>query len=336
MIIVYPSYHVRHRPPNEIFNGNRDPHAEVPERIEHIKSSLQEVSGLRWVLPRRFPLSWIQRVHDPLYVDYLADAGREAGSAYVYPSVFPYQRDQYAKHPVGKRGQYSFDTYTPVSGTTYQAAHGSAMAALTAASFVRRGEQVSYALCRPPGHHAEYARMGGYCYFNNAAIAAEYLSTRGRVAVLDVDVHHGNGTQALLYNRSDVLFVSIHASPDNLFPYFSGRAEEMGAGQGAGYTVNYPLDRGTDDRAFDSALRQALNRVTQFQPEYLVLSLGYDTHRDDPIGIFSLTTAYFAQMAGRIAALGIPTVIVQEGGYNTATLGDNARTFVEGFLSGVE
>ncbi len=332
MIVVYPSHHIRHRPPNEIFNGNRDEHSETPERIERIRESLETLEGIRFLLPRRFPLSWIERVHDPRYVSYLAEAGRNAGAAYVYPSVFPYGEDQYTAQEVGVRGMYSFDTYTPVSNTTYEAARGSAMAALTAASYVRRGERVVYALCRPPGHHAERARMGGYCYFNNAAIAAEYLSTRGRVAVLDIDVHHGNGTQDIFYRRSDVLVVNIHGNPDELFPYFTGRKKERGEGEGVGFNYNFPLPLGTEDATYEAALQGALDRIRSFAPNYLVVSVGYDAHQDDPIGRFKLTTPYYFRIARSIRMLGLPTVLVQEGGYNTAQLGDVARTFVEGYL----
>jgi acetoin utilization deacetylase AcuC-like enzyme len=334
MIIVYPSYHVRHRPPNEIFNGNRDPHSEVPERIENIKASLEQLSGMRFVLPRRFPRTWIEQVHDISYIDYLAEAGRRAGNHYVYPSVFPYSTGQHTSQEVGLRGQYSFDTYTPVSGTTYEAAHGSAMAALTAASLVRRGERAVYALCRPPGHHAQRGRMGGYCYFNNTAIAANYLSTRGRVAILDIDVHHGNGTQDIFYSRKDVLVVNIHGNPDELFPYFTGRTEERGEGEGVGYNVNFPLPLGTEDRAYNIALSAALARVREFAPNFLVVSLGYDAHIDDPIGRLCLTTPYYRSVARSIAALNLPTVLIQEGGYNTEILGEIAQNFVRGFLSG--
>lgn len=336
MIIVYPSRHVRHSPPNEILNGNRDPHAETPERIERIKASLGEIEGMRFILPRRFPLSWIERVHEHAYVNYLADAGRRAGSGYVYPSVFPYRADQHTNHDIGLRGQYSFDMYTPVNSTTYEAARGSAVAALTAASYVRRGEQVVYALCRPPGHHAERAKMGGYCYFNNTAIAAEYLSTRGRVSILDIDVHHGNGTQNIFYSRADVFVVNIHAHPDTQFPYFTGRDNEHGAGEGVGYNLNFPLPLATRDAAYHKALQSALIHIRQFNPMYLVVSVGYDTHQDDPIGGFCLSTEYYSRLAGAIAGLHLPTVLIQEGGYNTEMLGTVARTFVRGFLVAIE
>lgn len=331
MIVVYPSRHVRHRPPHEILNGNRDPHAEVPERIERIKTSLEEIDSIQIILPRRFPLSWIEQVHDHAYVDYLADAGRQAGVTYVYPSVFPYGENQHTTSSVGLRGIYSFDTYTPINCATYEAARGSAMAALTAASYVRRGERVAYALCRPPGHHAERARMGGYCYFNNSAIAANYLSRRGRVAILDIDVHHGNGTQDIFYSRADVLVVNIHANPDDRFPYFTGRAEETGMGDGSGYNLNLPLPLKTSDTQYNESLRSALRKIQSFTPKYLVVSVGYDTHISDPIGGFRLSTGYYLHIARAISALGLPTVLIQEGGYDTEILGELAKTFVQGF-----
>lgn len=332
MIIVYPSHHVRHRPPSEIFNGEKEPHAEVPERIEQIYATLREMSGVRTTLPKRFPLSWIEAVHDRAYVSYLAEAGRLAGNTYTYPSVFPYAAHGEVTNPIALRGQYTFDLYTPVSSSTYQAACGSAMAALTAASLVRRGEPLAYALCRPPGHHAERSRMGGYCYFNNAAIAANYLSTRGRVALLDIDVHHGNGSQHIFYERRDVLVINIHADPSEKFPYFSGASQETGAGRGVGYNMNFPLALGTADEAYHPVLQQVVRHIKQYAPQFLVVSVGYDAHINDPIGGLRLSTGYYRRMAATIASLGLPTVLVQEGGYNTGKLGDVARSFISGFL----
>ncbi len=332
MIVIYPSHHMRHVPPNEIFNGNRDPHAEVPERIGRIKQSVSLIPSVRVQTPKRFPISAIEAVHDSAYVQHIRETSRSAGKNYVYPSVFPYGEQQRTGALIGLRGQYGFDLYTPVGRTTYDAACESAFAALTAASIVEQGERVSYALCRPPGHHAEISKMGGYCYFNNAAAAAHFLSRRGRVAVLDIDVHHGNGTQGIFYSRRDVLVVNIHATPDAKFPYFTGYANERGVGRGRGYNFNFPLPVGTHDATYDRTLTLALRRVQTFGPAYLVASIGYDAHEADPIGGFELTTPYYSRMAARISALGIPTILVQEGGYNTAKLGDVARTFVEGFL----
>lgn len=332
MIIVYPSHHVRHRPPSEIFNGESEPHAEVPERIEQIHAALRDMSGVRVTLPKRFPLSWREAVHDRAYVSYVAEAGRLAGSTYMYPSVFPYAGHGEVSNPIALRGQYAFDLYTPVSSTTYQAACGSAMAALTAASLVRRGDIHAYALCRPPGHHAERSRMGGYCYFNNAAIAANYLSHRGKVVLLDIDVHHGNGSQHIFYERRDVMVINIHADPSEKFPYFSGSAQETGVGKGIGYNMNFPLVLGTTDEAYHPVLQQAVRHIEKYAPQYLVVSVGYDAHIDDPIGGLRLSTDYYHRMASTIASLGLPTVLVQEGGYNTGKLATVAKTFVSGFM----
>lgn len=335
MIVVYPSRHLRHNPPSEIFNGIPEPHAEVSERIEHIKTAISVVPGVRVTLPKHFPLSWIEAVHDAGYIRYLAEAGRLAGAAYTYPSVFPYGYggSESIANEIARRGVYGFDLYTPVSNTTYHAACASAMAALTAASLVRRGEQVSYALCRPPGHHAEHSRMGGYCYFNNAAIAAHYLSRRGNVAVFDIDVHHGNGTQHIFYERRDVMVVNIHADPTYKFPFFSGYEHEIGEGNGKLFNKNYPLPLGISGEAYHPVFMAAIQRIREFAPQYLVVSVGFDAHVDDPIGGLRLGTEYYRKMASVIRTLGIPTVLVQEGGYNTSKLGTVARSFVEGFLT---
>lgn len=334
MIVVYPSRHLRHHPPSEIFNGVVEPHAEVPERIEHIKASVSNIAGVRIVLPKHFPLSWIEQVHDSGYVSYLAEAGRLSGNAYTYPSVFPYGSGENSSitNEIARRGIYGFDLYTPVSNTTYYVACASAMAALTAASVVRRGEMVSYALCRPPGHHAERSRMGGYCYFNNAAIAANYLSRQGKVAVFDIDVHHGNGTQHIFYERDDVMVVNIHADPTYKFPFFSGFEHEIGVGKGKLFNKNYPIPLGISDEEYHPVFMAAVKRIRESAPQYLVVSVGYDAHVNDPIGGLRLSTAYYHRMATAIASLHIPTVLVQEGGYNTGELRSVAQSFVSGFL----
>lgn len=332
MIVIYPPGHAQHRPPSEIFNGNRDAHAEVPSRIERIKDALAQIPGVEFSPLQRFPVQWLKALHNHRYIAYLSRCSTTGSNAYVYPSVFPYAPGQTTKHAVGMRGQYSFDMYTPVNMATYQAAYESATAALTAASLVRQGAKVSYALCRPPGHHAEYAKMGGYCYFGNAAIAAHYLSGFGRVAVLDIDVHHGNGTQALLYGRADVFTVSIHGDPDYLFPYFTGRAHERGVGKGMGYNLNIPLPLGTTDRTYHTALGHALDAIGGYNPDYLVVSVGYDAHVRDPIGGFKLSSSYYRNIAQSIAALHKPSVLIQEGGYNVEVLGEISSLFAGGFM----
>jgi acetoin utilization deacetylase AcuC-like enzyme len=212
---------------------------------------------------------------------------------------------------------------------TYAAALGGATAALRAAGVVAGGaERQVYVLTRPPGHHAERDRCGGYSYFNNAAVAADRLSKLGKVAVLDVDVHHGNGTQHLFYDRADVLTVSIHGDPEGLFPYFSGFADETGAGAGLGCNRNLPLPTGTGVRKYQPALDAAVEAIGSFRPEFAVVAFGADAHEADPIGGFRLPTESFARMGDAVRQLGLPTVVVQEGGYNLAVLGESVAAFL--------
>lgn len=332
MKIVYSPTHQSHSPRYEIFNGNPDPHSEVPVRIENIKRAIKSAGYSVDDSSAKVPLSLVKRVHDPEYVGFLSSAGD-----YSYPSVFPYNRYFVEKNKINNRlaklGQYSFDMYTPVFKDTFKNALSSASLAYEIARDLRSGNiKVGYAMCRPPGHHAEYSKMGGYCYFNNSAIVAEYLSEKAKVAVLDVDFHHGNGTQAIFYKRWDVLTVSIHADPDWKFPFFSGFANEKGEGEGQGKNLNIPLPKGTTNNQYQKALEVALKKIKGFNPDYLVVALGLDTHRDDPIGGFSLTTDYYTRMAKTINSLGVPVAIVQEGGYNTKLLGDNVVAFLNGFI----
>ncbi len=331
MKIIYSQKHLLHTPPAEIFNGNMDPHAEVPDRIENIRKALTKELHLDILAPNKFSISWIKKLHDDKYIKFLEKTSKLT-EEYLYPSVFPYDNYLQIDNDLAKRGLYAFDMYTPINCQTFKTACESVNIALTAATVVAEGEKSSYALCRPPGHHAEKAKMGGYCYFNNAAIAAEYLSKHGKVAILDVDVHHGNGTQSLFYDRSDVLFISIHADPKYKFPYFSGTAKEKGVGRGLGFNINYPLKLKTGDLAYHQVLLKSIDQIKIFQPKYLIISLGYDTHKDDPIGGLSLTTSYYFQMAKAIRLLNLSTVFIQEGGYNTKILGYAAVSFVSAFI----
>jgi len=211
--------------------------------------------------------------------------------------------------------------------------------ALTGAALLLEGQPLAYALCRPPGHHAGTDLYGGYCYLNNAAIAAQHLAggleraERHRVAILDIDFHHGNGTQQIFYEREDVLFVSIHADPAREYPFFAGYADERGAGAGLGYTLNYPLEAGVADGRYLAVLDRALAAVAEYAPRYLVLSAGFDTFGGDPIGDFALSTAAYPAIGRRIAALGLPTLVVQEGGYAIAALGENAAGLLRGLAA---
>jgi acetoin utilization deacetylase AcuC-like enzyme len=235
----------------------------------------------------------------------------------------------------GRLGWWCFDTGTPILTGTYAAARAAVDVALTTADLVLGGAAVAYGLCRPPGHHAGRSVFGGFCYFNNAAIAAEHLvrQTGGKVAVLDLDYHHGNGTQQIFYEREEVLYMSLHADPRRAYPYFSGFADETGAGPGAGATYNIPLPVGTTDAHYLTALDQALEALSRFTPTLTIVSLGQDTYVHDPLGDFALTTSVYTECGRRVAAAASRLVVLQEGGYYLPDLGDNVREFLLGCAS---
>lgn len=290
-------------------------------------------------------MPWIEQVHDAAYLDFLkqtsdnvdasvADKGVKPGDVKaIYPSVHPYVPNPRATNPLAERGKYMFDMYTPIMQGTYEVAVESAACAVAGAKLLKDGEKQVYALTRPPGHHAEEAMMGGYCYINNAAVAAQYLRSAGadRVAIFDFDIHHGNGTQNIFYGRDDVFFASIHASPDIKFPFYTGYEDEHGEGDGAGFNYNIPLPEGIDDATYDVHVAKVLKRIRDFHPNYLVVSAGFDTHAKDPIGAFRLTTDYFGKLGKDIASLEFPTLTVQEGGYATDVLGENVVSYLKGF-----
>jgi acetoin utilization deacetylase AcuC-like enzyme len=233
---------------------------------------------------------------------------------------------------VGRLGYYGFDTATVVVEGTYLAARAAVDVALTATDLVLAGENVAYALCRPPGHHAGRGVFGGYCYFNNAAIAAEHArrAGAGKVAVVDVDYHHGNGTQQIFYSRPDVLYASVHADPDRAYPFFTGWEDETGCGPGLGCNVNIVLPAGCDDAGLLAALDRVLPAVDAYAPDLVVVSLGLDTYEHDPLGDLAVSIDAYHPAGARLAALGRPLVVVQEGGYHLATLGRNVRAFLRG------
>jgi acetoin utilization deacetylase AcuC-like enzyme len=235
---------------------------------------------------------------------------------------------------IGRLGYWCFDTGTPIVAGTYEAALAAVDVALSCADLVLAGDSVAYGLCRPPGHHAAHAVYGGFCFFNNAAIAGEYLLQHGakRVAVLDLDYHHGNGTQQIFYRRGDVLYVSLHADPARAFPYFTGYADETGAGPGRGATFNIPLPPRANDEQYLSALDRGLEVLTRFKAEITVVSLGMDTYDKDPLGDFSLTTRVYRECGRRVAAAAGRLVVLQEGGYYLPDLGENVRQWLRGAI----
>jgi acetoin utilization deacetylase AcuC-like enzyme len=281
-------------------------------------------------------------VHDPAYLAFLqsaheawVEAGR-AGDAIAYAFPVRGRRPLDLTRIDGKLGQYGFDTVTPIAAGTWEAAYGAAQSALSALAAITSGEvRHSFALCRPPGHHAGADYFGGYCYLNNVAIAARAAMAQGRgpVAVLDVDYHHGNGTQDIFYEDGEVFFASIHADPRTDFPYFWGHADERGAGEGEGANLNLPLPRGTAWAEYEGALGKALEAIAAFGAGTLIVSYGADTFAEDPISQFALTTDDMQRMGAAIGALGLPTVTVMEGGYNVAALGRNVAAFLAGLES---
>lgn len=341
----------RHDPPFEILDGHVTPYFETPQRVAIISAALAAAGLPAPEAPRDFGPGPLLAVHDGDYLAYLeqayaAWAAAGLGAQPVLPCVFPLPGLRVgSRSPQAQAGRYSFDLSAPITAGTYAAARGSANAALTAAALLREGERAAYALCRPPGHHAAAAMSGGYCYLNNAAIAAHQLAVADQeegaaggwamrppvVALLDIDFHHGNGTQAIFYERSDVLCVSIHGDPEREYPFFLGFADERGAHAGEGYNLNLPLPAGVDDAAYLAALETALEAISGYGSRYLVVSTGLDTFGGDPLGDFSLSTAGFAAIGWRIAQLGLPTLFVQEGGYAIDDLGHNLVSLLNGF-----
>jgi acetoin utilization deacetylase AcuC-like enzyme len=314
------------------------PSYESPGRFEVIRAALEAAGGFTFEEPSKPNEECIAAVHHAAYITYLREASAEAKKArdtaakQLWPTVFPFGPNPRAAGPRALRGQFCFDTYTPILPGTFAAALGSANAAARAADLLAEGSERSvYVLTRPPGHHAEPDRCGGYCYFNNAAVAAERLSKQGKVVVLDLDVHHGNGTQHIFYERADVFTVSVHGDPVALYPFFSGFADETGSGVGLGANRNILLPPGTGAKEYRAAMATALDAVRQFNPAFLVFAFGADTHESDPIGGFKLPTKFFAEMGAAVRELNFPTVIVQEGGYNLSTVGACVAELLKGF-----
>jgi acetoin utilization deacetylase AcuC-like enzyme len=314
------------------------PH-ECAQRAEFVLDRVKATGLGDIIAPSQFGLEPVVRVHDAEFVEFLSSAWTEwlaAGNrGEAIPDCWPARR-MAVRRPnsiTGKLGYYAMAAETSISAGSWEAACASADVALTAAARLATGERGAFALCRPPGHHAARDLYGGYCFLNNAAIAAQYLRDHGneRVAILDVDFHHGNGTQDIFYARSDVLYCSIHGDPLDAFPYFAGYADEIGSGEGTGYNLNLPLPRGTDFRVWRAALETALARIVKFAPGALVVSLGVDTFENDPISFFKLKTDDFARYGRLISALGLPTLFVLEGGYAVAEIGVNAVNVLQEF-----
>src|ERR1051325_6411445 len=339
MKVYYSEAHRKHEPAFEVFDGGlRVPYLENPDRMERILNALRETDWAEILGTSDFGLDPIYAVHDQDYVYFLASAWTDwlaseaKDKSVLLPATFALRRQpQKPTSLLGRAGYYIMDLSGCIVEGTYEAALASANCALSAAEIVANGEHMAFALCRPPGHHAGKDYAGGYCFINNASVAANWLSSKGKVALLDIDYHCGNGTQDLFYERDDVLTISIHADPNFDYPHFAGYANETGAGAGLGFHKNFPLQRGTDNARYLSALEEALRLIRKFGPQYLVVSAGMDIYADDPLGTIKVTTEGIAEIGKGISELSLPTVIVMEGGYNNEALGRNVVSFLGEF-----
>jgi acetoin utilization deacetylase AcuC-like enzyme len=341
MKVVYHPEQKLHYPKQFLVNGVFQPNPEMPERIERLAAGAA-AAGCIPESPDRSGLFAIRAVHDAAYLEFLEHANErwkriDGAAEAVTPNIHPDRRDTgYPASVVAQAGYHMADAAAPIADGTWESCLWSAWSAVHAAELVLGGERSAYALCRPPGHHAFGDMAGGFCYLNNTAIGAQVLRREHpRVAILDVDLHHGNGTQSIFYARNDVLTVSIHADPSRFYPFFWGYAGEQGEGEGSGFNLNLPLPRGTGDAEFLEALETAIERIRAYSPGALVIALGLDAFEGDPFGGLRISTGGFQVIGEKIAAgLGLPTLIVQEGGYLCDELGENLSRFLQGFQGG--
>jgi len=335
MYTVYSDKHELHPTDQVRIEGSSSASAEVPARATALLEATRTAGLGSVIAPSDHGLAPILAVHDADFVHFLRTAYQESSAYFGQPgpvSAWTFANRWSARKPksfLALKGYYAFGWGTPILERTWEAAYWSAQCALTAADLLDGGERASYALCRPPGHHAGPDFYGGFCYLNNAAIAARHLGRRA--AILDIDYHHGNGTQVIFYRDPSVLYCSLHAHPDLDYPYYWGDADERGEGPGQGTNRNWPLPLETGDERYLAALDEALATIGTFSPQVLLVSAGFDTAAGDPVGHFRLTAEGLAAAGRRIAALGLQTLIVQEGGYLVERLGQNALSFLQAF-----
>ena len=343
MRVVRSDDHRQHFPSGELYDGALVRPFECPERVDYINDALAAAGFDDVVAPDPAPVDLLTRVHDPDYLEFLRTAWDEwtaTGRTHdMIPTCFP-ARGMAQRIPDeidGKLGYYAFAAETSITPGTWDASHAAASIAHTAQRHTAETGQPSFALCRPPGHHASKNFFGGYCFINNAAVAAQGFLDDGaeRVAIVDVDFHHGNGTQDIFYDRADVLFTSIHGEPRSEFPYFLGYADEIGRGAGEGFNANYPLEPGASFDVWVGALDHALARVGEFGADALVVSLGVDTFEHDPISSFTLRSDDFRTTGARIGSVGLPTTYCMEGGYAVEEIGINTANVLAGHVDSV-
>ena len=344
MLVFWNPVQLQHAPRFFLLRGQVRPHFEVPARAEVLLAACRDM-GLSVVTPPDADPAALRAVHDAGYLDFLRraaaewaalpNAGEEAlANTFVSPEMLA-TGGRMPAGVVGQIGWYGTDLACPIGPHAWEASEAAAAGAIAAADAVASGGN-AYALARPPGHHAYPARSGGHCYLNNAAIAAERLRAKGasRVAVLDIDSHHGNGTQGIFWRRPDVMFVSVHGDPNCYYPWYTGHADERGGGAGEGCNLNLPLPFGTGDDGWLAAIDAGIAAIRRFGPEALLISLGFDASRDEPLNALAVTEDGFARAGAAIGALRLPTAIVQEGGYNLAVIGTLLRRFLDGFGGG--
>ena len=343
MQVVFSPRQQVHAGQKELTEGDLVPCFERPERADIILRHLADAGFDAPVEPEDRGGGALAAVHDPAYLTFLRTAhdawlkehGSAAGDALPTAWATHGLRKVLPRRIDGRLGYYGFDAGTPIGPGTWEGSYWAAQAALHGQLLVAAGARAVYALTRPPGHHAQRALYGGYCYLNNAAVAAQGLVDEGcaRVAILDVDYHHGNGTQDIFYRRGDVLTVSLHADPRDSYPYFTGHSDETGAGPGEGCNLNLPLPRGTDEPHYFAALETACTALRRFHPGALIVSLGVDTYQDDPLSRFRFPASAFQRLGQTLAALNRPTLFVQEGGYVCEALGKNVVSVLLGYLN---
>lgn len=340
MKTIYSPLHAGHGGTMELVAGALVPGFEKPSRAEYIRQRVEDVKLGPILGPEAHDLAAAKRIHRADYIDFLPavypawEASGRSGSA--LPFTWPtrgLRGDVVPETIEAKLGYYSFDAGAPFVKGTWEAIKSSYEVAMTAARLVRDGEPAAFALCRPPGHHAGDAFMGGYCYINNAAVVAQWFRDQGaaRVSILDVDYHHGNGTQQMFYSRGDVQVLNLHGDPMNEYPFFLGHADEKGEGEGEGFNLNYPMPAGTSFEVWSESLDDACRKLADYAPDVVVVSLGVDTFEKDPISQFKLKSSDYPLIGRRIAKLGLPTLFVMEGGYAVEEIGINAVGVLTGF-----
>ena len=333
--------HALHFPKGELYGGELVRPFECPERWDYVMDRLSDRGYEDFSEPDEFDVDLVQRVHTPDFLEFLETAWdlwkAEGMKGDAIAAVMPTRRMQQNRvpnHIDGKLGYYAMAIETAITSGTWEAAKSAAACAISAQNAVGT-DQSAFALCRPPGHHAAKDLFGGYCFLNNAAIAVEGFvrSGAGRVALLDVDFHHGNGSQDIFYDRDDVLFCSLHGQPEDAFPHFLGYSDENGSGNGEGYNWNYPMPPNTEFSVWFDAMQDACRKISDYSPDALVVSLGVDTFKDDPISFFKLESDDFTRYGEAIGRLGLPTVFIMEGGYAVSEIGLNTVNVLDGFLS---